>query len=100
MSYVDSSDGMDGDAAGEEPRATGADEVMTPARSAIDAHRSSGLFAIARPTATSTHAGRSGRTLVGRGTGSVRCPVRIAIASSPANGTRPVSISNITAPRL
>ncbi len=69
-------------------------------KSAIVDQRSSGSLASARLTAMSTHAGMSARVSETLGTGALRCAVNIAIASGPPNGTRPVSISKTTAPRL
>ena len=54
----------------------------------------------ARPTVTSSQAGRSGRSVDGRGTGELRWPFRTVNGSLPGYGTRPVSISNTIAPML
>ena len=60
----------------------------------MSCQRSSGSFARARPTATSSHAGSPGQTALSVGAGLDRWADTTAIGSDPSNGSRPVTSSN------
>ena len=63
------------------------------------AKRSSGRFAMAVRTTSSSLAGSPGTSSEGRGGGSRRCAAIVASTPSATNGTRPVSAWNRRQPR-